>query len=374
MMIHTFNQCEAVNMERLSTPQLLPGMVVAEDVLSFDRKLILSQGTVLTDNLITKLDLYGVLTVYVEKMPVTEDTAAESETQDISYFERIQTSPVFKKFKADYELNVDSFQDALNNMVERNIELDVNTLLQNTLDMIAAGKGQIGILDMLQNLREYDDSTFTHSMNVGLICNVLAGWLKFTPEQVELATACGLFHDVGKLMIPHAIITKPGKLDTEEFALMQKHPITGYQMLQAQDMDEHVRNAALMHHERNDGSGYPMRLTGDQIDDPYARMVAIADVYEAMTAARVYRGPLCPFRAIEILEQDGLQKYDAQYLLTFMENVANTYLQNRCRLSDGQLGEIIYINRDKLSRPMVRCGENYINLADRPDLTIEELL
>lgn len=361
-------------MERLSTPQLLPGMVVAEDVLSFDRKLILSQGTVLTDNLITKLDLYGVLTVYVEKMPVAEDTAAESETQDISYFERIQTSPVFKKFKADYELNVDSFQDALNNMVERNIELDVNTLLQNTLDMIAAGKGQIGILDMLQNLREYDDSTFTHSMNVGLICNVLAGWLKFTPEQVELATACGLFHDVGKLMIPHAIITKPGKLDTEEFALMQKHPITGYQMLQAQDMDEHVRNAALMHHERNDGSGYPMRLTGDQIDDPYARMVAIADVYEAMTAARVYRGPLCPFRAIEILEQDGLQKYDAQYLLTFMENVANTYLQNRCRLSDGQLGEIIYINRDKLSRPMVRCGENYINLADRPDLTIEELL
>lgn len=361
-------------MKRLSTLQLLPGMVVAQDVLSFNRQLVMAKGTILTDKLITKLDLYGILTVFVEDaVAETDEPIAAPEEKGPSYSERVQKSPVFKKFKADYELNVDSFKDVLNSVVERNIELDVNTLLKNTLDMIADGKGQFGILDMLQNMREYDDSTFTHCMNVGLICNVLAGWLKLPPDQVEMATACGLFHDIGKLMIPHAIITKPGKLDAHEYAQIQKHPILGYQLLQAQNVDDHIRNAALMHHERNDGCGYPMRLSGEQID-PYARIVAIADVYDAMTAARVYRGPLCPFRVIEIFEQEGLQKYDAKYILTFLENVVNTYIQNRCRLSDGREAEIIFVNKDKLSRPMVRCGKEYINLADYPDLTIEELL
>ena len=136
---------------------------------------------------------------------------------------------------------------------------------------------------------------------------------------------------------------------------------------------DHIRNAALMHHERYDGSGYPMRISGKQID-PYARIVAIADVYDAMTAARVYRGPLCPFRVIEIFEQEGFEKYDVEYLLTFLENVVNTYLQCDCKLSDGRKAKIIFINKDKLSRPTVQCGNEYIKLADHPDLTIEELL
>lgn len=355
--------------------QLLPGMIVAQDVLSYDRQMLMSKDTVLTDRLITKLDLYGILTILVEDAPVRNEAAIPPDEGDAgpSYAQRIQSSPVFKKFKADYELNVDSFKNALNAVVERNIELDVNTLLHNTLDMIAAGKGQIGILDMLQNMREYDDSTFTHCLNVGLICNVLATWLKFSPEEIEMATACGLFHDIGKLMIPHSIITKPGKLDSHEYAMIQKHPIIGYQLLQAQSVDDHIRNSALMHHERCDGSGYPMRLSGPDIDS-YARLVAIADVYDAMTAARVYRGPLCPFRVIEIFEQEGFEKYDVEYLLTFLENVVNTYIRNRCLLSDGREAEIVFINKDKLSRPMVRSGVDYINLADAPHLFITKLL
>lgn len=362
-------------MKRLSTLQLRPGMVIAENVLSYDRQLVMAKGTVLTDNLITKLDLYGILTIFVEDEIVSATQAKEQpgEEKMPSYSERVQNSAAFKKFKADYEEKVGSFKDSLNNVVERNIQLDADTLLHDALNMITANTSQIGVLDMLQNMRDYDDSTFTHCMNVGLICNVMAKWLKLTPDQVEMATACGLFHDIGKLMIPHAIIAKPGKLDAHEYAQIQKHPILGYQLLQKQDVDDHIRNAALMHHERYDGGGYPMRLSGKQID-PYARIVAIADVYDAMTAARVYRGPLCPFQVIEIFEQEGFQKYDVEYLIVFLENVVNTYIQNRCRLSDGREAEIIFVNRDKLSRPMVQCGSEYINLADYPDLTIEEIL
>ena len=141
-----------------------------------------------------------------------------------------------------------------------------------------------------------------------------------------------------------------------------------------QDVDEHVRKAAWMHHERMDGTGYPRQLAGKQIDK-YARIVAIADVYDAMTAARCYRGPICPFHVIEIFEAEGFQRYDVKYLLTFMENVANTYIRSRCRLSNDREGDIIYINKEKLSRPIVQCGTEYINLADATSqLNIAELL
>lgn len=367
-------------MKKLPSLQLVPGMIVAENVMSYDHQLILTKGTVLTDKLITKLALYGVVAINVEDdvtEPVPQGEADEPETAasftEPSYFDRIRQSPAFQQFRKEYEANIVSFKGMINNMVERNIKLEVDTLLCNALNVISSGQGQIGILDMLQNMREYDDSTFAHCLNVALISNLFATWLKWKPEEIEMATICGLLHDVGKLSVPYDIITKPGKLSVEEYAQIKQHPISGYKLLLQQDVDDHVRNSALMHHERCDGTGYPMHLQGKQIDS-YAGIVAIADVYDAMTAARVYRGPMCPFRVIEIFETEGYEKYNVMYLLIFLENVVNSYIQNRCRLSDGRVGTIIYINKHKLSKPTVQVGGEYINLGDYDDLTVSELL
>lgn len=366
-------------MKQLSTLELVPGMIVARNVYDFHRQLIISKNTVLTDKLITKLDLHGIWAIYVEEAPKPipkpepKPEMTPEPPKQLSYLERIKQSEDFQQFEQEYRLGLDHFRDAMNSVVEKNIQLDVGTLLKNSLSMIMNRQGQFGILDMLSNMRDFDDSTYTHCMNVALICNVLATWLGFNEEDVEIATACGLFHDIGKLLVPHDIISKPGKLSDEEYAQIQKHPVSGYQLLLNQDVNDHVRTAALMHHERYDGTGYPHRLRGDEIDK-FARIVAIADVYEAMTAARVYRGPLCPFKVIEIFESEGFQKYDVQYLLTFLENVVNTYIQNRCLLSDGRKGEIIYINKEKLSRPMVQCGSEYVNLAEHHGLSIVELI
>ena len=128
-----------------------------------------------------------------------------------------------------------------------------------------------------------------------------------------------------------------------------------------------------MHHERCDGSGYPMQLTSEQID-PFAKMVAIADVYDAMTSARVYRGPLCPFMVIEAFEQEGFLKYDAEYILTFLRNIVNTYMLHRVRLSDGREGEIVFINPDKLSKPTIKSGSQYINLSNERNLSIVAII
>ena len=123
-------------------------------------------------------------------------TTEESTDTELSYSERIKSSPEFQLFKTDFENDVELFRENMNLVIQKNTSLDVNTLLKNTMAIVANHSGSISILDMLQNMREYDDSTYTHSLNVALICNILAGWLKLSDEEIELATACGLFHDV----------------------------------------------------------------------------------------------------------------------------------------------------------------------------------
>lgn len=361
-------------MRRLMTSQLIPGMVIAEDVYNFNNQLILSRGTVLTDTLITRLDMYSIIYVRIEETAQEDEPLKLPVKQSISYSERVKQSPEFAAFKEKYTESLTSFRDKLNSVVEKNITIDIEPLLNDALSIVNSSNGSIGVFDMLQNMRQYDDSTYSHCLNVALICNVFGKWLNMTPSQIELATTCGLLHDIGKLKIPNNIITKPGKLSDQEFAIIKRHPAEGFRILKNAKLNAHICNSALMHHEKCDGSGYPLGLSGDKID-PYAKMVTIADIYDAMTSARIYRGPLCPFMVIELFESEGLQKYDTKFILTFLESVVNTYIGNRVRLSNGQEGEIIFINRDKFSRPTIKCGEHeYIALSERLDLTIDCLI
>ena len=129
-----------------------------------------------------------------------------------------------------------------------------------------------------------------------------------------------------------------------------------------------------MHHERCDGSGYPRHLTLNQID-PVARVVAIADVYDAMTAARLYREPFSPFDVLEQIEADGYLKFDPWPLMTFLECVANTYIGNRVRLSDGTEGEVVYINPKHYARPTIQTGPNsFVDLSEKPGLRVQAII
>ncbi len=359
-------------MKRISAFQLVPGMTIAKDVFDTNNKLILQKDTVLTDLSIIKLDLYGILSVYIEDTtPEAAVFVRSGSTQ--TYNERIRNSEEFKKFRKSYNIEVENLKNTLNNVITKNAPLNVEELLDHSLKIASDVNGHVHLLDMLHNMREYDDSTFSHCLNVGLICYIFANWLKLNPEEVELATACGLLHDIGKLLVSIDIIKKPGKLTEDEFREMKKHPAAGYKLLVSQHVDENIFNAALMHHERCDGSGYPFNLQEHQINR-YAKIVAIADVYDAMTSARVYRDALCPFKVIEIFEEEGFRKYDVNYILTFLENVVNSYIRNHCLLSDGREGDIIFINKHKLSRPIVQCGADYVDLSVTPDLYIECLL
>ncbi len=359
-------------MKRIMTSNLLPGMVLAENVYSYNNdQLILPQGFVLTDKSIARLEFYSIINVLVEDAQTEQPEANEDES--LSYAQRLRTTQEFKRFKADFEDASEGFAKSINDVVLNNQPLNVEEITDPIFKLIESGQGPSNIFDMLHSLRQYDDATYVHCINVALISNIIGTWMRKSEDEIQLLTQAGLLHDIGKLLIPEKIINKPAKLTEGEYTIVKTHPQEGYKILKGLDIDQHVKNAALMHHERCDGSGYPMHLRGNQID-PYARIVAIADVYDAMTSARVYRGPLCPFVAISLFESEGLQRYDSEAILVFMKNIVNTYLLNRVRLNNGMEGEIIFINRDHLSKPTIRVGDRYIDLSITPDLYITQII
>lgn len=353
-------------MKKLTVNKLVPGMVTAENVYTYTNQLILPKGLVLTDKSITKLEFYSILRISVEDdvMP----TAPVDETK--SYSQRVRESQEFKEYKKNFESSVVELKKNIDAFVDKNIELNPDELLKQVLSLMNPPSGRINVFTMLHNMRMYDDLTYAHCINTSLVCNVIATWMKLPEEDIHLVTLSGLLHDIGKIRIPDTIIKKKGKLSEREYEVVKTHTIEGYNLLKNTSVNEHIKNAALMHHERFDGSGYPMGLVGNKIDY-YARIVAVADVYEAMTSARVYRGPLCPFTALAIFISEGLQKYDPEVILPFMQNIVTTYIGSRVRLNNGVEGDIVYINQANPASPTIKSGANYIDLSQETDLSID---
>lgn len=361
-------------MKRVRISDLHPGMKTAEDVFSYNNQMIVPKGSVLDDKMITRLEFYSVLAVRIaDEEDGEEDVPSAAESgfdEDTAYSVKVKNSKQFKRFEQSFLENTENFKVKLKDIAESGGEIDSRELIDGITGLIAEDMTGLSVFDMLHNMRQYDDLTYMHSMNVALICNVFGKWLGMSPADIDIITLGGLLHDIGKLKIPDNIIRKPDKLSPAEYNIIKTHPLQGYNILKDKNIDDNVKQCALMHHERCDGSGYPLGLTADKINQ-YAKIVSIADVYDAMTAARVYRGPLCPFKVIGIFESEGLQKYDGHYILTFLEHIATTYMNNRVRLNNGMEGDVIFMNRNQYSRPMLRCGDKFIDLSREHELYIE---
>lgn len=355
-------------MKYIPSTKLRPGMITAEDVYApGSSQLLLPAGFTLTPKSIARLEFYSVFSVKIAD-------ENEKPVQEFSTFsERVRNSEEFVKFSQSYTKDIDTFKTSLNDVINRNKPLEPEILLTDTLSLLYSEDRRVNLFDMLTNLRDLDDTTYAHNINVALICNIFAGWLHYSEEDIKIATLCGLLHDIGKLMIPEHILKKKGKLTAQEYDIVKSHTVKGYQKLHELNVDSRICNAALMHHERYDGSGYPLGLEGEQISS-FASLVGIADVYDAMTSARAYRGPVCPFDVISLLEMEGYQKYAPKYLMTFLENIVNSYLLNTVRLSDGREGTLVYVNKDKFSCPTIKVGDEYVDLMKQTDLTIVQVI
>ncbi|MDY5578197.1 MAG: HD-GYP domain-containing protein [Lachnospiraceae bacterium] len=361
-------------MKRILTKEANIGQVLAQDVYGTNDVLLVKKGSALNAEMIYSLIMKNVLYIFVEDEVVKTDND-EDESMIGSYNQRLRKTEEYKKFSKNYQENVDSLKNSINNIVSMNAdENDIRSMVEETMAILDGMVSGATVFDMLNNMKKYDDSTYTHCVNVSLICNVFAKWLGMNEEEIELVTTCGLFHDIGKVTIPQEVIKKPGKLTEQEYEVMKTHTTNGYEILKNYpQIAEEVKLAALMHHEKCDGLGYPLGLKGNAINK-YAKIVAIADIYDAMTSARVYHGPLCPFKVIKIFEDEGYVKYEPRFIITFLQNVADTYMQNEVLLSDGRRGKIVYINKNMISKPIVDCQGKFVDLSKEANLSIEKIL
>lgn len=354
-------------MKQIPISELIPGMVTAEDVLTYDHNLIVPKGVILTENIISRLEGYSIYYVSINNeiidelsKPITSLHSLEETPSEISNKERIRNSEQFQRFSRDFNQCAEHFRGNLMKSLYHNQPLFANDILAETMQIMKQDNSTVSVFDMLLNMKNIDDSVYVHCIDVALISNILAKWLHFSEEDQKMATACGLFHDIGKFLLPAGILRKPGKLTPEEFSIIKTHTIEGFHMLNRfENIPLAVKNAALMHHEKCDGSGYPYGLKSNEIDK-FAKIVTIADIFDAMTSDRVYRKAMCPFSVIKSFEDDGIQKYEMKYVLTFLENVANSYLNHRVTLTNGMEGDVIFINRDNFSRPVIRTTDDEI--------------
>ncbi len=342
------------------------GMVLARDVYSPDGRLIVQQGASLTLDLINSIADSHILEIVVYE-------GMESVIREQTYFDKLQSTPEFQKFSVDYNNTIANVKSNLNDIVSRNKEINTDELISDTASILTGSRTNLQVFDMLHSLRKNDDLTYVHCINVSLIATIIARWINLPEEDIKVLTVAAILHDIGKLMIPEKILLKPGKLTDEEFNTIKTHVNLGFNLLKEQQIDSRIKEACLLHHEKCDGSGYPFNLKGDKIP-LLTKIITIADVYDAMTAARVYRGSMCPFDVIKIMEDDAFSKYDPNILIPFLNNVVSSYLHTNVRLSDGRIGEVVLINSNRLSRPSIMCEGEFIDLSKRPDLTIKAIL
>ena len=376
-------------MKEYQTKDLLPGMVTAIPVRTKRGQLIINPNVELTRTLISRLEFYGIASVQITEnkqvatpmetpkdpayFPAKSPVSAPSPVSDASYSQKLKSSPEFQRFQVDFTLRSQDLKNCFDAYLSDGGTVNKEELLSKTISLVSPKQTTLDVFDMLHNMRQVNDSTYAHSLNVAIISRIIGKWLHFSTEELDTLTLAGLLHDIGKTKIPDEVLNKDGKLTDEEFQMIRNHPKYGYDILKSQPLNSHIKKAALMHHERCDGSGYPMGLTMEEIDD-YALIIAIADVYDAMTAARSYRAPLCPFEVIAEFEKDGLQKYKPKYILTFLENIANAYQNNRVMLSDGTSARIVLLNHRRLSKPLVQLDDGACIDLEKSPLYIKAII
>lgn len=358
-------------MKKKQVRDLQPGMITGEDIFAIDGQLILPKKVILNEKNIEKLISFSIFSIKVEDEMASEDDMLSDEP---SYSEKIKSNPDFRAFKASFEKSVDTLKDGLNQIADANSDFEPKTLIADTLKLVSMSeRSSISAMDMLLNMRDYDDSTYTHCINTAIICNIFAGWLKMSQAEQVLATSCGLFHDIGKLKVPEEILKKPSDLTKVECDAIKRHTLDGYNILNRQNLHDEIKNTALMHHEKCDGSGYPYGFSGEKLSK-YTKLVTIVDNYDAMTSNRIYRKAICPFDAIEIMEKERFAKYDADMIMTFLSNVSNSFIGNRVRLDNGLEGEVIFINPTHYGRPTIKCGAKFIDLSTHTDVKIAAII
>ncbi|MGE5612839.1 MAG: HD-GYP domain-containing protein [Bacillota bacterium] len=333
-----------------------PGMRVAEDIYNEYGAVIIAENMILDEFMIER-----IRNLDLGKIKVYEDAG------------NMITAGNKELFNAQYNANVDMVKDIIRD-ISVGKEVSAENVNKVTNSIIARINENRDIVDCINEMRTVDKYLYTHSINVSLLVMLIGKWLKYDYKRIKSLVTAGFLHDIGKSKISPDILNKPGALTREEFEEIKKHPSYGYKIAEnIPGLDDDALKGILMHHEREDGSGYPLGLKSEQIND-FAKIIAVADIFDAMTSEKSYRSKTCPIDVIEIMEKDYFGVLDHKVVNVFLKNIASYYIGDLVKLSNGSIGEIVYINPFNISKPIVKSNDLYVDLSMEKNLRIVELV
>lgn len=340
----------------LQIDELREGMVIAEDIISFGL-LYSASGAILTEKAIEGLKSIDIKYVYV--------------LDDADDYEKVVI--IDNNLSREYKNTIDSFKNTfLNVKVGQKIIInELNDSLSPLVDDIITSNN---ILGRLRQIEVNDEYTYKHSINVSLIATMISKWMGFSNYELYDIALAGLLHDIGKSKVPVEILNKPSKLSKDEYEIMKRHTQYGYEILKnTSGIDESITLGALEHHERLDGKGYPLGLSGDKIHT-YAKIIAVADIYDAMTSTRVYKEKVSPFKVAELIFQDSFGILDPIIANTFLKNIFTFYVGNIVKLNNDQIGTVVLVNKSNPTRPLVKTATGFVDLSKRYDYEIVDII
>ena len=357
--------------KKCNTDDLVPGMQIGENVLTENGQVMLQEGAILTQSMITGLQCWDIFSIMIREA-VSDETDSPIVVEETPL--TIPISKQQQQFYDQYNATTESTKKLFGSMryfKEAPIDELKNLADSAVLSMLES----VGVINHLQMVRTQDDYTFQHSINVSVICGILGKWLGYSGSEITDLVLAGLLHDIGKSQIPLDILNKPDTLTAEEMKIMQTHSTLGYKLIKNnKKLSSAVIYGVLQHHERMDGSGYPLSVKADKLH-PFARIVAIADTYDAMSSDRVYHHKITPFAVVEQMAAEMYNKLDPDICTVFLNNVRNYFIGNIVKLTDGRSAEVVYLGQFMGTRPTVctRNGE-FIDLGKNKNIAIVELM
>lgn len=351
----------------VNTEELLPGMCLARDIHFYTpastSAVTLTRGQKITDVQITQMSTAKLDGAYIDTI--------RSEVRVIS--------SINQEIRQEAITNIQNLAD---NFIDSNKgvqQSDIDTIDGTTQSLIDGLSSNKDILINIADIKMYDDYTFHHSLSVAIMAIAIGMELGFNNTMLKELGLAGLLHDIGKVAVPIEIITKPGRLTKEEFDIVKMHPVHAANHFKERHLvNDNIFNGIVGHHEKLDGSGYPNNLKGDQIH-PYARILAVADVYDALTSNRPYRVPNPPNEAIEFVMGGMGSHFDEKVIKAFLRKVAPYPAGAKVQLSNGEVAYVMKNYPDQPLRPLVAVehSEKLYDLSwdnDCLDIVITQLL
>ncbi|GAA0369217.1 HD-GYP domain-containing protein [Bacillus horti] len=333
-------------MRLISVDKCQLGMLVARAIRNESGQVLVQENVQLTERMIHRLQELDIQYLYIQ----------DQRTSDLSIEE-----PLSQKTRAEaFSLIKGTFtgimkQKSLKQVIDdpyfaKNFKSTVKNILYDI-------RNQKQIMNMLIHVQTTDHYTFEHSLNVTLYTLALASKLDYSEKQLIEIGVGAILHDVGKCLIPLSVLNKKGLLTEEEYTLIKAHTTIGFDMLRSiQEISLLSAHCAYQHHERIDGSGYPRGLTDHEIHE-YSKIIAIADVYDALTTNRSYRAPMLPHLAFEQINAGAGTLFDERLVHLFKQTIAFYPLGMPVSLSNGERGVVVDHNKNHPGSPIVRILE-----------------